>query len=85
MFYLRLIALLALVSCLPMAQGCQNCGVKTGPAAPPPSFCYFQRFGTEMGWLFADVNDLLFGINYYPYMESKYGAGPYAQPQDDSE
>jgi len=83
MLYLRLIALLALISCLPMLEGCHSCGVKSGASAPPASFCHFQRFGTEIGWLYANVNDLLFGINYYPHIERKYGTGPYEEPEED--
>ncbi len=78
MSYLRLIALWALVSCLPLLQGCHACGTKSGASAPPPAFCHFQRVGTEMGWLSANFTDIVFGINYYPHIERKYGAGPYA-------
>jgi hypothetical protein len=31
-----------------------------------------------MGWLYANFTDIVFGINYYPHIERKYGAGPYA-------
>lgn len=82
MLYLRLIALLALISCFSMLQGCQAGGTRAGAAAPPSSLCHSQRLGTEMGWLFANVNDVLFGINYYPHFERKYGTGPYREPED---
>jgi len=77
MFHLRLIALLAFFY-LAVVSGCSKSDIRTGPAPPPVSFCHFQRLGKEIRWFYADLNDMFFGIDYYPELEERYGRGPYA-------
>ena len=70
---LRKLALLGLVW-LPLAAGCGAPGPCVDEQHPAPAFKLRngQRIMTELGWFYADIQDILFGVTYYCDMEHKY-------------
>ena len=48
-----------------------------GAAPPDFSCCYGSRLISELRWLHADVNDMVFGIDYYQDMNSEFGSSTY--------
>lgn len=73
---LRAITGLSLL-CLTWVSGCSHCEPYIGHPAPDFTLCHGARLATEFGWLYADINDMLFGIDYYPGLNSRFGDGPY--------
>lgn len=73
---LRAFALLGLVV-LPFSSGCNTCHSNQVYGPPKPRAGYLDRLGDEFQWFYADVQDVIFGIDYNCEMERKYGAGPY--------
>jgi hypothetical protein len=71
----RLVALFAL-ACLPFVGGCTS---TEGIGRPPPRFKVrnVSRLCYEVRWLHADVQDVVFGVDYHLDMERQFGGGPY--------
>jgi hypothetical protein len=44
---------------------------------PKPRLGYLRRLTDEVQWFYADLQDVVFGIDYYCELEHKYGNGPY--------
>ena len=75
--FLRVFLLLGLI-CLPFLSGCNTCHVNRDAYGPPkPRLGYLDRLTDEFEWFYADVQDVVFGIDSYCEVEHKYGAGPY--------
>ncbi|MBI4601522.1 MAG: hypothetical protein HY721_06115 [Planctomycetes bacterium] len=74
----RFLAALAIV-CLIFFAGCQGCGESKNIGRPAPAFkvCNGPRLLTEAGWLYAEVQDVLFGVEHYEHIERQWGASPY--------
>ena len=71
-------ALLASLLCLPLLGGCSTNGSERRVGAPPPyKFKNFQRLSDECAWLYADTQDVIFGVDYYDYIESELPTYPY--------
>jgi hypothetical protein len=70
---LRKLALLGLV-CLPLAAGCSSPGSCNDEQHPAPAFKLRNgnRLVTELGWFYADLQDVIFGVNYYCDMEHEF-------------
>jgi len=70
--------LLASLLCLPFLGGCSTCEVNTR-LQDPPGFQFKNpgRLVDEIAWFYADIQDMIFGIDYYCEIERKYGGGPY--------
>ena len=60
-----------------MASGCSHCAKYVGHKAPPFTLCHGARLANELGWFYADINDTLFGVNYYPSQNLEFGDSPY--------
>lgn len=74
---LRMIALLGLCS-IPFLQGCSTCEVNQDIQAPPaPNGGAVREMGNDALWLLADINDLIFGVDYYCEMEKRFPVNPY--------
>ncbi len=69
--------LLAGVMCLPLLGGCNTSGERRVDDPPPYKFQNFERLSKEFAWLYADTQDMFFGVDYYDYMESRFGGSPY--------
>lgn len=67
----------ASVVCLSFICGCHNCEKQVGRPAPAFKFCNPHRLIVETGWLYADLQDVIFGVEYYQDMEDLYSPGPY--------
>lgn len=68
--------LFACVCCLPFLGGCSTYqGTIDDP--PPVRGDYGPQIADEFTWWYADFQDLLFGLDYYHYMEDRWGSGPY--------
>lgn len=69
----RLIALAVLSCCCFFSSGCSHtCETDIGQSPPPFKFCNFQRLGVELGWLYADLQDVIFGVTYYQFNQEKF-------------
>jgi hypothetical protein len=44
---------------------------------PPVRSDYGPQLAKEFTWWYADFQDLLFGLDYYEYLEKRWGEGPY--------
>lgn len=56
------------------------CGCKCPAFGPePPTFkvCNGARLMDEVAWFYADIQDTLFGVDYYADMNMEYGKTPY--------
>jgi hypothetical protein len=72
-----MIALLSLCS-LPFLQGCSTCEVNRDIQAPPqPNGGAVREFGNDTLWLLADINDLIFGVDYFCELEKRFNTCPY--------
>jgi len=67
---LRALAVLGVLLCVSFS-GCCSGDLYVSPP-PPVKLCYGTRLAQECLWYYADMNDLVFGINYYNHMESKF-------------
>jgi hypothetical protein len=55
-----------------------GCCTRSGAGTPPPlRFCNGQRLAAEFGWFYADLQDTIFGVDYYYYMDHEFDANPY--------
>lgn len=61
-----------------LASGCSHCSKYVGVEPPPVTICHGARLANEIAWLYADINDVFLGIDYYPSMNSEFGKSPYA-------
>lgn len=65
----------ALIVCCALTSGCCT---RSGAATPPPvRVCNLQRIVSEAGWFYADLQDTLFGVDYYYYMDHEFDSNPY--------
>jgi hypothetical protein len=71
----RIVTFLGVLA-LAFASGC-SCPKFFGSPPPKPRFCHGPRLMGELAWFYADVNDLVFGIDYYEHMDTKYGRHEY--------
>jgi hypothetical protein len=70
-------ALLAGMLCIPFLSGCYT-GENRGIDDPPPfRVRNVHRIAYEISWLYADVQDTIFGCDYNDHLQSRYGPGPY--------
>src|SRR4029453_13860837 len=67
----------ALICCVPLVSGCATCADGIGRPAPALKFCKGSRLITELGWFYADVQDTIFGVDYYADMDRLYDGDPY--------
>jgi len=67
----------ALICCAPLVSGCSSCPSGTGRPAPAFKFCNGQRLLTELGWFYADIQDTIFGVDYYYDMDYEFDGSPY--------
>lgn len=65
------------MSCLAVS-GCCSCDT-VGIDPPVFKFCNGTRLVQECGWLYADIQDTFFGVDYYYDMDHEFIAGPYAE------
>ena len=65
----------ALVVACSLTSGC--CTRSGSATAPPIRLCNMQRIVNEVGWFYADVQDTLFGVDYYYYMDHEFPSDPY--------
>jgi hypothetical protein len=72
---IALVGVLALILGLGLFTGC-GCG-PFGAAPPRFKVCNGARLIHEFQWLYADIQDLIFGVDYYADMNSEFGPGPY--------
>ena len=71
-------ALLAGLLCLPFLSGCSTNATPCGIDDPPPfKFDNFNRLGVECAWFYADVQDVIFGVDYDAHIESRFPSNPY--------
>ena len=63
------------LSCL-FVSGCCSCG-SVGIDPPMVKFCNGTRLAQEMGWFYADFQDIFFGVDYYYDIDHEFTAGPY--------
>jgi len=74
---LRMMALLSLCWIL-LLQGCNTCEVNRDIQAPPqPNGGAVREMGDDFLWLIADINDMIFGVDYYCEMEKRFDTNPY--------
>ena len=58
--------------------GCCVCDT-VGIDPPGLKFCNLTRLGQEIGWLYADVQDTVFGVDYYYDIDHEFDSGPYSE------
>ena len=69
----RLIASVVLACGFLFSSGCgHTCDMDIGQPPPPFKFCNFQRLAVELGWFYADLQDVVFGVTYYEHSENKF-------------
>ena len=74
---LRTMALLSLCWIL-VLQGCSTCEVNRDLQAPPsPNGGALREMGNDTLWLIADINDMIFGVDYYCELEKQFNTCPY--------
>ena len=65
----------ALVVACSLTSGCCT---RSGSGSPPPvRVCNIQKVLSELGWLYADIQDTMFGVDYYYYMDHEFDSAPY--------
>lgn len=74
----RAIAALALLTLSCLAGCSSHCLKHVGRTPPAFKVCNGSRLSNEVQWFYADIQDVVFGVEYYQDMEDLYGAGPYA-------
>jgi hypothetical protein len=73
-----ILSLLGLV----LFSGCATCKENKALEAPPPwKFENFQRLGVEFSWFYADIQDMIFGVDYFCHIQNKFQLQPYADIQ----
>lgn len=74
----RILAAFA-VCALACFAGCASPGHYDGTGRCPPDFKFENghRLVKEVGWFYADFQDVVFGVDYNQDMEDCYGRGPY--------
>ncbi len=74
----RLKAALA-VCALALSSGCVSPPRYDGTGRPSPELKFENgpRLAKEVGWLYADIQDVLFGVDYNHDTEDLYGRCPY--------
>lgn len=67
------------VCALAFASGCVSPPRYDGTGRSPPELKCENgpRLAKEMGWFYADVQDVIFGVDYDQDTEDRYGRGPY--------
>ena len=65
----------ALVVACSLTSGC--CTRSGASAAPPFRICNLQKMSSQLGWLYADIQDTLLGVDYYYYMDHEFPSNPY--------
>ena len=73
---IALVGVLALSLGLMLCSGCAGCG-HFGPEPPAFKLCNGSRLMDEFAWFYADVQDLVFGVNYYTDINREFGGSPY--------
>ena len=70
---------LAVISVLGMVgfSGCCSAPESFGPTPPAFKLCNGSRLLDEVSWLYADLQDTIFGVDYYYDLNFEYGDGPY--------
>ena len=70
---------LAILTVIGMAafSGCCSTPDTFGPKPPKFKVCNGSRLLDELGWFYADVQDMIFGVDYYYYMDHEFSSGPY--------
>ena len=72
--FLRALAVITLLATL----GLSGCGCPAyGPEPPAFKLCNGSRLIDEFAWFYADIQDTIFGIDYYADLNAEYGASPY--------
>ncbi len=69
----------AIFAALVIACGLTSgCCTRSGSGGPPPvRVCNLQKVISEFGWLYADIQDTLFGVDYYYYIDHEFASDPY--------
>ena len=71
-------AIIAFVfGCLLVVSGCCGCDSSIGQPAPAFKFCNGTRFMREVAWFYADVQDVVFGVDYNQDMHDEFPTRPY--------
>ena len=65
----------ALVIACGLTSGC--CTRSGAASAPPFRICNLQKMGSQLAWLYADIQDTLLGVDYYYYMDHEFPSDPY--------
>ena len=67
------------VCCLLFTVGCSTSEYGRDIDSPPEfKVQNMGRLGHELAWFYADVQDLVFGVDYYDDLENRWGKGsPY--------
>ena len=73
--FLRAFAVISVLS-LGLLNGC-HCPESFGPEPPTFKVCHGPRILDEFAWFYADVNDVVFGIDYYVDLNEEFGPSPY--------
>jgi len=76
--FLRAVLAMSLLS-LTLFTGCSTCHVNKEIQAPPPlRFENVGRLADEIAWFYADIEDLIFGIDYFCHVEHRFAnTNPY--------
>ena len=69
----------AIFAALVVACGLTSgCCTRSGSGGPPiVRVCNLQKIVSEVGWLYADIQDTLFGVDYYYHMDHEFPSEPY--------
>ena len=65
-----------LVACVLTLAGCCGCD-SVGQPAPTFKFCTGARIVQEFAWLYADVQDVIFGVDYNQDIQDEFDTNPY--------